>query len=425
MKKSVVVRGPVLSQSGYGEHARLVLRALRTRESDVDIFIIPTGWGETGWLCEMNEERKWIDKRVIATNEFLEAKRQFDISVQVTIPNEWDRMAPINIGVTAGIESNRVSPVWVEKSNYMNKVITISKHSKDGFMNAVFQGHNKETGQPMSLKMQTEVDVVGYPVKDYEESQIELKLEHDFNYLAVAQWGPRKNLSKIIKWFVEENYDQEVGLIIKTSIKNNSIVDRSYAAQLIHDTLSDSPKDRKCKIYLLHGDLTEQEMHAVYNHDKVKCLVSLTHGEGFGLPLFEAAYSGLPVIAPGWSGQCDFLFAPSQTKSKNKKKKNVLKPFFAKVDFTIGPVPESAVWPGVIEKDTMWCYPSEGSYKLRLRQVRKEYNKWLERASYLKSWVREEFNKDKIYSSLCDSILPKEITEEEVDSLFDELLAGT
>ena len=409
MKKSVVVRGPVLSQSGYGEHARLVLRALRTRESDVDIFIIPTGWGETGWLCEMNEERKWIDKRVIATNEFLEAKRQFDISVQVTIPNEWDRMAPINIGVTAGIESN--------------KVITISKHSKDGFMNAVFQGHNKETGQPMSLKMQTEVDVVGYPVKDYEESQIELELEHDFNYLAVAQWGPRKNLSKIIKWFVEENYDQEVGLVVKTSIKNNSIVDRSYAAQLIHDVLSDSPKDRKCKIYLLHGDLTEQEMHAVYNHDKIKCLVSLTHGEGFGLPLFEAAYSGLPIIAPGWSGQCDFLFAPSRT--KNKKKKNVLKPFFAKVDFTLGPVSEGSVWPGVIEKDTMWCYPSEGSYKLRLRQVRKEYDKWLERASYLKSWVRKEFNKDKIYSSLCDSILPKEITEEEVDSLFDELLAGT
>ena len=91
----------------------------------------------------------------------------------------------------------------------------------------------------------------------------------------------------------------------------------------------------------------------------------------------------------------------------------------------MGPVSEGSVWPGVIEKDTMWCYPSEGSYKLRLRQVRKEYDKWLERASYLKSWVRKEFNKDKIYSSLCDSILPKEITEEEVDSLFDELLAGT
>ena len=425
MKKSVVVRGPVLSQSGYGEHTRLVLRALRTRESEVDIFIIPTGWGETGWLCELSEERDWIDERVVATNTHLEANRPFDISVQVTIPNEWDRLAPVNIGVTAGIESNRVSPVWVEKSNYMNKVVTISKHSKDGFMGAVFQGHNKETGQPMNLQMQTEVDVVGYPAKEYEDAQIELDLEHDFNYLTVAQWGPRKNLSNIIKWFVEENYDQEVGLVVKTSIKNNSIVDRSYTKKIIHDVLSECPEDRKCKIYLLHGDLTEREMHAVYNHDKVKCLISMTHGEGFGLPLFEAAYSGLPIIAPGWSGQCDFLFAPSKTKSKNKKKKNPLKPFFAKVDFTIGPVPPSAVWPGVIEKDTMWCYPIEGSYKLRLRQVRNNYDKWLERADYLKTWVKKEFNKDKIYNSLCDSILPKQITEEEVDSLFDELLAGT
>ena len=44
-------------------------------------------------------------------------------------------------------------------------------------------------------------------------------------------------------------------------------------------------------------------------------LINIGHGEGYGLPMFEAAYSGLPVITCGWGGQCDFLYAPTKTKN--------------------------------------------------------------------------------------------------------------
>jgi len=425
MKKSIIVRGPVLSQSGYGEHTRFVLRALRSQEEKVDIFVLPTGWGETGWLSDVGEERSWIDERVQKTNERLNLKVPFDISVQVTIPNEWEKLAMVNIGVTAGIETNKVSPVWVEKSNYMNKVITISEHSKNGFTTAVYNGHNKETNQPMTLKMETPVEVVGYPVKNYENlPDLNIELEYDFNYLTIAQWGPRKNLHNIIHWFIEENFDQEVGLIVKTSLKNNSIVDREYTELLVKEGLNKYP-ERKCKIYLLHGDLSEIEVHSLYKHDKIKCLVSLTHGEGFGLPMFEAAYSGLPVIAPGWSGQCDFLYAPPpKKKGKRRKAKGSRKPYFAEVDFVMNPVPKSAIWEGVVEKGTSWCFPVEGSYKMKLRQIRNEYPKWLERAKHLQRWVCKEFDKDKMYKKMCEAIIPEEIAPEEVDALFAELLEG-
>ena len=108
--KKVIVRGPALSQSGYGEHTRFVLRALRLQESELDIHILPTGWGETGWLAIDDEERQWIDTRVAAGAQHLQQKLPYDMSVQVTIPNEWQQMAQINIGVTAGIETNKVSP---------------------------------------------------------------------------------------------------------------------------------------------------------------------------------------------------------------------------------------------------------------------------------------------------------------------------
>jgi glycosyltransferase involved in cell wall biosynthesis len=421
VKKKVLVYGPVLSQSGYGEHARFVLRSLRLREDEFDIHIIPSTWGQTGWIVIDDEERQWIDSRINESIPHLSNKLPYDMSIQVTIPSEWEKRANINIGVTAGIETNKVSPLWLQKANMMDKVITISNHAKSGF-DAVYEFQDQQTKQIMKLSCKTPVEVAHYPEKakiNEKLSDIDLGLEYDFNYLVVAQWGPRKNLHNLIKWFVEENYDQEVGLVIKTSLKNNSINDRAYAEQHI---LQSIPKiaDRKCKIYLLHGDMSENEMHSLYQHPKIKAMISLSYGEGFGLPLFEAAYSGLPIIASGWSGHCDFLYMPNHKLTKKTK----LKPMFLNIDFSIGPVPEAALWKNVIEKDMMWCYPTEGSYKLRLRQMRNNYDKYYEKSQILKKWVLDEFESNKKHSILSDMMLGEYSgnMEEEIDELFNNLL---
>ena len=401
MRKKILVRGPCLTRSGYGEHARFVIRSLRTREDIFDIYIIPVNWGQTGWTAEDNEERKWLDQRIKTTAVYVQQKGQFDISLQITIPNEWEQLAPVNIGVTAGIETTKVAPVWLEKANMMDKIITISEHSKWGFVNTKYQGQNSQTGEPMTLACTKPVEIVHYPVKTYERL-LELSLDYDFNFLAVAQQGPRKNLENTIKWFVEENIDQKVGLVVKTFIKNGSIVDREHTEKMLSMILAKYP-ERKCKVYLLHGDLTDAEMHSLYIHPQIKAMVSLTHGEGYGLPLFEAAYSGMPIIAPGWSGQCDFLYAPFQG-SKKKKGGNKKHPYFAEVDYGIGTVEQSAVWEGVIVRDSQWCNPEEGSYKMRLRQVRKQYSKWKKKAEVLQKWVLENFESEKVHTRMAENI---------------------
>jgi len=412
MKKEVLVRGPAMSQSGYGEHTRFVLRALRQREDEFNIYVLPTAWGETGWLSVDDEERAWLDDRINACTRHMHHKIPFDISVQVTIPNEWERMAPINIGVTAGIEVNQVAAPWLIKANEMTKVIVVSEFAKQGFLNTTYTDTNKQTGEEIVLRCNVPVEVAHYPIKTFHEMpELDLKLDYDFNFLAVAQWGPRKNLSNLVKWFVEENHDQEVGLVLKTSLKNNSIIDRIHAEDVIKSAIPDGD-EIKCKVYLLHGDMTEEEMHSLYRHPKIKAMVSLTHGEGFGLPLFEAAYSCLPVIAPGWSGQCDFLYAPFSSTAKKKKNKVVMKPLFAEVDYTISQVPESAHWKGVLERGSKWAYPTEGSCKMRLRQVRKNYNKWLDKAEKLQTWVQEEFEYEKMHKRLASAIYPEPSAEE-------------
>ena len=413
MIKRVIVRGPALTQSGYGEHTRFLLRSLRRQPEKFDVYLVALNWGQTGWLSENTEERQWIDSIIMKTHQYVQAGGQFDMSVQVSIPNEWERLAPYNVGVTAGIETTKVAPVWLEKVNLMDKVITISEHSKMSLEGTVYQGMHKQTRQPMTLKCEVPVEVVHYPVKNVEHTTLDMNLQYDFNYLLVSQCGPRKNIENAIKWWIEENWDQEVGLILKTSLKNNSIMDREHITNNLSKlVMAHKPIDAKCKIYLMHGDLTESEMQSLYTHEKVKALINLSHGEGFGLPMFDAVCSGLPVIAPAWSGQCDFLYMPQ----KNGKKKVM----FADVNYDIAPVQQQAVWEGVIQKDSMWCFPHEGHYKMRLRQVRKNWGKWEKKAKELQKWALEEFNSDKQHQLFADSIYGEVI---DVQSWLEELNA--
>ena len=407
MIKKVLVRGPALTQSGYGEHTRFLLRALKSQPEKYDVYLVSLGWGQTGWLSEDTKERRWIDFIIMKTHNFVQAGGQFDMSIQVSIPNEWERLAPYNVGVTAGIETTKAAPVWLERCNMMDKVITISEHAKKSLVDSVYQGMNRETKQPMTLKCDVPVDIVHYPVKSTKPDSIGIDLKYDFNYLMVSQWGPRKNMENAIKWWIEENYDQEVGLIVKTSLKNNSIMDREHVDKNLKGIIKAFlPDDAKCKIYLLHGDLSEAQMQSLYAHKKVKVFVNLSHGEGFGLPLFDAACHGVPVIAPGWSGHCDFLYMPQ----KNGKKKAM----FADVNYDIAPVQDFAVWDGVVQKDSMWCYPHEGHYKMRLRQVRKSYDKWLKKSKTLRRWVLKEFDSEKQHKLFAESVAMPEFVPPQV-----------
>jgi hypothetical protein len=391
--------------SGYGEQSRFALRALRKHEDKLDIFIVPVSWGNTNWISENDEERQWMDDIIRRTSISLTEDRNFnfDISLQITIPNEWEKLAPINIGYTAGIETTRVAPIWFEKANMMDKIIVISDHSKSVFLNSAYDAVNKETGEKKELKLETPMEVVPYPVRAFEpDESFDIDLEYDFNYLLMAQWSPRKNIENTIKWFIEENIDEEVGLVIKTNSMANCKIDKEFTLEEKLKPLLTAYPDRKCKIYLLHGDLTSEEITSLYRHPKIKCMVSLTHGEGYGLPLFEAAYNGLPIIAPGWSGQCDFLYAPMAGPGGGKEKTRAL---FGEVQFDIGPVQKEAWWPGVIEEGSMWCYPQPGSYKMQLRRVRKKYDKYLKMAATLQSYILENFTKDKVYDKFAESVI--------------------
>ena len=189
MKKKIFVKGPVLSQSGYGEQARFALRALKSREDLFDIFVQPIPWGKTGWIWETNEFRAWLDNRIVLTQQLASQKSlQPDISLQITIPNEFEKLCPINIGYTAGIETSKVSPQWLQKGNDMDKILVVSNHGKETYVNTIYEAKNNQTGEVFPYKLETPVDVVWENTPRFEPEPIEsLELEYDFNFLMVSQ----------------------------------------------------------------------------------------------------------------------------------------------------------------------------------------------------------------------------------------------
>lgn len=390
MRKKVLVKGPALSMSGYGEQARFALRCLKEHEDKFDIYLANIPWGKTGWTIEESEETQWFAQLMAKTHAYTQQKGPFDISIQVTIPNEFEKIAPVNIGYTAGIETTKVSPQWIDKARLMDKIIVVSNHSKQVFDSTEYKLQHPETRQVIDFKNTTPVEVVHFPVKKVQPKQLQLDLQTDFNFLSVVQWGPRKNAEATITSFYEEfKNDENMGLVMKVNIAKNCMMDRIMCERRL-ESIKKNYKDAKCKVYLLHGNMTEEEMAGLYHHPKIKAIVSTTHGEGFGLPLFEAVCAGLPVIAPKWSGHVDFLMAPVKEDGKER-----LRNHFTTVDFDLANVNKEAVWEGVIQSDAQWCHVKTSSVKDAMRTVFKNLPTPVAKAKKLQEYILQEFDEQK------------------------------
>jgi len=295
MLKKVIIKGPILSRSGYGEQARFALRSLRSRPDLFDVYIINIPWGRTGQITNNDEETDFIHESIFKTQHHVNQGGTFDLSLQVTVPNEFEKIAPVNIGYTAGIETTKVSPQWIAKSNEsVDRVIVVSNHSKKVFEQTKYDIKDQQGNEHKGWGIQVPVQTVNYPVRMFDPEEVNIEFRTSKNFLTVAQWGPRKNLDNTIKWFVEEFADDEdVGLVVKTNTASDSIIDREFTQSRL-EALLEPYTNRKCSVYLIHGEMSPGNLAWLYEHPTMKAMINIGHGEGYGLPLFEAAYMVYP-----------------------------------------------------------------------------------------------------------------------------------
>ena len=323
MKPLMLITGPVATRSGYGSHTRDLVRSLISMDK-FDIKINSLRWGNSPMnaLDENNPNDLPILQRILKSNEL---PRQPEIHIQVSVPNEFTPIAKYNIGVTAGIENTAPKAEWVQGLNRMNMNIVPSKFVREIFQKVSYEEINEQTKQKTGeLRVTSPIEVLfeGADTDIYKltnQLSSELKTEMNnikekFIFLYTGHWlqgdlgQDRKDTGMLLKTFLEtfKNKPNPPALLMKTSGATFSIMDRNEIKQKIDDIKS-TVKGKLPPVYFLHGNLTDEEMNQMYNHNKVKAHITFTHGEGFGRPLLEASLSEKIVIAPSWSGHIDFL----------------------------------------------------------------------------------------------------------------------
>tara|TARA_R110002020_G_scaffold140120_4_gene311397 strand:+ start:3185 stop:4327 length:1143 start_codon:yes stop_codon:yes gene_type:complete len=372
-------------------------------------------WGSTGQIMDVTEETTYIKEKLQKTQMHAQHGGTFDLSLQITIPNEFEKIAPVNIGYTAGIETTKVAPQWIDKCNAMvDKVLVVSNHSKKVFEQTKYEISDQQGNKVPDWGLSVPVDTINYAVREFEPTPIDIDFTTSKNFLTIAQWSPRKNLENTIGWFVQEfKDDEEVGLVVKTNTASDCITDREHTGRRLQNLLSHLG-DYKCKVYFVHGELPTGALTWLYSHPTMKGFINLAHGEGYGLPLFEAACLGLPLITLPWSGQLDFICKP------NKKGKDV--PLIIKVDYNLDRVQPNVVWEGVIQADSMWAYAKETSYKRALRECLTKEKHHKQQAANLQKHILKNFSEEKMYAEFVDLLYPEE-SRLEVEAEIDDLLA--
>ena len=377
MKKLMLICAPVSSRSGYGDHARDLVTSFINHDK-YDIKIMDVRWGD----CPRNalDKNNEVDKKIldcILPNPKMD--QQPDIYVDIRIPNEFQTYGKFNIGITAGIETDIVSNSWIEGCNKMDFVIVPSEHSKEGFINSIYDKYNnlpdgkqEKVGElkfekPMEVLFEGADDNIYKPLNTDEMDKeffdwLNDEVPEKFAYLFVGLWGKggygedRKDISTLIKIFYQTfaNKKRQPALILKTSGAGFSILDKEECLNRIEVIKNKFPSEfRLPNVYLLHGDLTDEEMNELYNHPKTKCMVSLTHGEGFGRPLLEASMVGTPIITTSWSGQMDFLNPDDSLLLPGNLKQ----------------VPKSAVWKDIVVEQSNWFVVHEDTVPKAMNYV--------------------------------------------------------
>jgi glycosyltransferase involved in cell wall biosynthesis len=400
MKNTFYISSPFDTYSGYGARSRDLIKAI-IETGRYDVKLLSQRWGATSFgFCEDNPEWKFLLDHIYTQPQLQE---QPDIWMQITVPNEFQSVGKYNIGVTAGIETTLAHGSWVEGINRMDLTLVSSEHAKQTFLNSQFETRNAQGQTLGQIKVEKPIEVlfeganldVYFP--DTKPCLIDFDIPESFAYLFVGHWlqgdlgEDRKNVGLLVKAFYEtfKNQKSKPALILKTSGAVSSYMDRNAILDKIISIKSTVNSQDLPNIYLLHGEFSDAEINSLYNHSKVKAMVNLTKGEGFGRPLLEFSLTQKPIIVSNWSGHMDFLNSQ----------------FVSAISGQLKNVHPSAAVKDLIMSESQWFSPDHSQIGHYLKDVHKNYKKYTDGAKRQAYRSKTEFSWDKMKEKLNNILL--------------------
>tara|TARA_R110000822_G_scaffold4388_4_gene18858 strand:+ start:7599 stop:8897 length:1299 start_codon:yes stop_codon:yes gene_type:complete len=404
-KSTFFISAPFDTYSGYGARSRDVIKSIIKSEK-YDVKLLPQRWGNTphGFVNDHEEEWGFLTNHIYNQPQI---DQKPDVWMQITVPNEFNPVGKYNIGMTAGMETTIVHHSWVEGMNRMDINFVSSEHSKQTFLNSIYTKNNEQNQPVGEIKIQKPIEVLfeGANLDVYKpvKSNFDLpQMKESFAYLFVGHWmqgnlgEDRKNVGLLVKAFFElfKNVKNAPALILKTAVTGASYMGRDQIIDKITQIKATMGDQRLPNVYLLHGEFSDVEMNEIYNHPKVKAMVSLTKGEGFGRPLLEFSLTKKPILATNWSGHIDFLNSE----------------FTSLINGELKNVDDSAVVKDMILKESQWFTPNPGEVGHYLKDIFKNYKKYAELGKRQAHFSKTNFSWDKMDEKL-NEYLDKNIPE--------------
>jgi len=406
-KPTFVISSPFDCYSGYSARSRDLIKSI-IEINKYDVKLLAQNWGSTSWgFCKDHKEWEFLLQYQIPNNKLTQKP---DIWLQISIPNEFQAIGKYNIGCTAGIEATVCKGEWVEGMNRMDMNWVSSNFSKYAFENSRYEKMDSKTQQVIgNIKLEKPLEVifeganldVYQPLKPKDVKLDLNNIKENWCFLFVGHWmsgdfgHDRKNVSLLVKAFYEVFKDKKntPALILKSSIGVASYMSRDEILKRIQRIRKSVKSNTLPNIYVLNGELNDSEMNELYNHPKVKSMVSFTKGEGFGRPLLEFGLSNKPIIASSFSGHLDFL---------NPE-------FTYLVPGTLENVHESATNNWLI-KEAKWFKPDEGHIGNSLKEVFEKYKEYSIKGKHQGHHARTNFSYEKM-AELVEEILDNNVPE--------------
>ena len=388
MKPNCVVSCPIDTFSGYGHRSRDFVRSLIEAKGDEwNIKILPQVWGNTPW--------GFLDEKDPLRTRFINGlTEQPDVWMQITVPNEFQPVGKFNIGVTAGIETTVPPPDFIDGYNRMNLNLVSSHFSANTLKDIELTETDKQGNVKKIFKLQKPVEVLfegldtGVYFKEPSKSGLLNDIDESFCFLFTGHWLPgsfgedRKDVATLIRTFLEtfNKRGPKPALLLKTNKVDYSLLDKESILKDIRRIKNKFDyKENLPNIYILHGEFTNEELNKINNDPKIKAFVSFTKGEGFGRPLLEQAITGKPVITTNWSGHVDFI----------RPEYNVL------VGGELKNVHKSAANQFLLEQSKWFNINTEVASRA-LKDVYKNYKKYIENSRKQTKWLKDNFSFDKM-----------------------------
>lgn len=290
--------GPFNDYSGYGEASRNYILALN--RAGVPLTIEGRCFDKNPPTTGTKEEREII-------NSLVSKQIDYDVVIVHLTPD----LAPYYIDAHPGKyvinytvwETSRLHPLWAESCNKSDEIWVpcdwnVASFRESGVSKPIFK-------MPHGISLDY---FEGYSGDNFSIGGVDKS--NTFLFYSILQWNYRKNPEALFKaYFNAFTPEDNVALILKAYVGRG--MPQEEEARQIKEVVGRLKKDLGLPYYPPVKLITE-----VLSTDKMKALhlygdayVSLTRGEGWGLPMMEAGLAGNPVIATGMGGNMEFMSA--------------------------------------------------------------------------------------------------------------------